>query len=94
VPDEVKGETPWAFVVLRPGVEGTDNLKHELRERVCTALGKSFAPEKILFVHDLPKTRSAKILRRAIRSAILGRDPGDLSNLDNPQALREIMEFT
>jgi acetyl-CoA synthetase len=57
---------------------------------VVEALGKAFAPEQIKFVRELPKTRNAKILRRAIRAAALGQDPGDLSNLENPQALEEI----
>jgi acetyl-CoA synthetase len=47
-------------------------------------------PEAIKFVRELPKTRNAKILRRAIRAVAVGQEPGDLSNLENPQALEEI----
>lgn len=90
VPHELKGETIWCYVVLKPGYEPSDVLRRELRERVIEALGKSFAPEQIKFVRELPKTRNAKILRRAIRAKALGQDPGDLSNLENPQALEEI----
>ncbi len=90
VPHELKGEAIWCYVALRPGHEPNDALRKELRERVIEALGKSFAPEQIKFVQELPKTRNAKILRRAIRAAALGQEPGDLSNLENPQALEEI----
>jgi acetyl-CoA synthetase len=90
VPHELKGESIWCYVVLKPGYESSYTLRKELRERVVEALGKAFAPEQIKFVRELPKTRNAKILRRAIRAAALGQDPGDLSNLENPQALEEI----
>jgi acetyl-CoA synthetase len=90
VPDEVKGEKVWCFAVLKPGVEATDELRDELRALVESGLGKSFRPDRIRFVSALPKTRSAKILRRAVRAAALGQDPGDLSSLENPAALEEI----
>ena len=53
-------------------------------------LGKAFAPDRVLFVSALPKTRSAKVVRRAVRARALGEDPGDLSTLENPEALEEI----
>ena len=53
-------------------------------------LGKAFAPERVLWVSALPKTRSAKIVRRAVRAKALGYDPGDLSSLENPETLEEI----
>ncbi len=90
VPDEVKGEKVWCFAVLKPGVEPDDALRDELRAIVEKALGKAFRPDAIRFVSALPKTRSAKILRRAVRAAALGEDPGDLSSLENPAALEEI----
>ncbi len=92
VPHELKGEAIWCYAVLRPGYEPNDALRKELRERVIEALGKSFAPEQIKFVQELPKTRNAKILRRAIRAKVLGQELGDLSNLENPQALEEIAQ--
>ena len=57
---------------------------------VADQLGKSFAPSNVLFVDELPKTRSAKIVRRAIRAAATGEDPGDLSSLENPGSLDSI----
>jgi acetyl-CoA synthetase len=90
VPHEVKGETAWVFCALVPGAEPSDELAAELRRLAAAALGKAFAPERVLFVSALPKTRSAKIVRRAVRAKALGTDPGDLSSLENPETLEEI----
>ncbi len=90
VPHELKGEMIWVYAVLKPEVEPTDALREELKRLVVEKLGKAFAPERVQFVKELPKTRNAKILRRAVRAVALGKDPGDLSNLENPQALEEI----
>jgi acetyl-CoA synthetase len=87
VPHALKGETIWCFVVLKPGVEADRKLATELRNVVADHLGRSFLPSKVVFVPELPKTRSAKIVRRAIRAAALGEDPGDLSSLEDPGAL-------
>jgi acetyl-CoA synthetase len=57
---------------------------------VADHLGRSFLPSKVVIVPELPKTRSAKIVRRAIRAAALGEDPGDLSSLENPDSLEPI----
>jgi acetyl-CoA synthetase len=57
---------------------------------VAAALGKAFAPERVVWVDALPKTRSAKIVRRAVRARVLGEDPGDLSSLENPESLEGI----
>jgi acetyl-CoA synthetase len=89
MPDEVKGEQVWCFVVAKPGMEPDPE---ELRRTVGDHLGKSFAPARIVLVPELPKTRSAKIVRRAIRAAAMGQDPGDLSSVENPQALDAIRE--
>jgi acetyl-CoA synthetase len=90
VPHEVKGETAWIFCALVPGAVPSEELVLELRGLVTADLGKAFAPERILFVPSLPKTRSAKIVRRAVRAKALGVDPGDISALENPEALAEI----
>jgi acetyl-CoA synthetase len=87
VPHEVKGEVPWLFCVLKPGAEATGE---EIVEAVAHELGKAFAPARVVFVPSLPKTRSAKIVRRAVRATALGSDPGDLSTLENPESLEEI----
>jgi acetyl-CoA synthetase len=90
VPDEVKGEQIWCFVVTKPGAEQDDALAAELAGVVVDHMGSSFRPKRILFVAELPKTRSAKIVRRALRAAAVGDDPGDLSSLENPAALDAI----
>src|SRR6185312_4450012 len=87
VPHEVKGETAWIFVALKPGAEED---AAGIKAAVAASLGKAFAPERVLFVSALPKTRSAKIVRRAVRAKALGSDPGDLSSLENPETLEEI----
>ena len=92
IPDKVKGEVIWCFVVMRSGVKGTDSLSNELRTVVADQLGKSFKPSRVLFVDELPRTRSAKIVRRAIRATAIGEDPGDLSSLENPGALDGIRD--
>ena len=89
-PDPVKGEAVWCFVVLKPGHEPSRALALELTGTVTEHLGKSFKPARVLFVEELPKTRSAKIVRRALRAAVAGEDPGDLSSLENPGALEAI----
>jgi len=90
VPHEVKGEAAWIFCALVPDAVPSEELVVELRGLVTADLGKAFAPERILFVPALPKTRSAKIVRRAVRAKALGADPGDVSSLENPEALAEI----
>jgi acetyl-CoA synthetase len=86
VPHDVKGEAIWCFVILHSGIEPSDTIRSEIRDRVVASLGKSFAPDQVRFVNDLPRTRSAKILRRAIRAFVLNEDPGDLTTLENPGA--------
>jgi len=90
IPDEVKGEAIWCFVVARPGRETDQGLSDELAGAVAEHLGKAFRPSRVVFVDELPKTRSAKIVRRALRAIALGKDPGDLSSLENPAALESI----
>jgi acetyl-CoA synthetase len=90
VPDDLKGETIVCFVVLRPGHEPTDTLRASVRDAAIARLGKALAPEAVYVVGDLPKTRNAKVMRRVIRAKALGQDPGDISSLENPQAVDEI----
>ena len=90
IPHEVKGEVAWLFCIASPGAEAGDELAREVGDLVSGALGKAFRPDRVVFVSALPKTRSAKIMRRAVRAKALGADPGDLSSLENPEALDEI----
>ncbi|HET7011883.1 MAG TPA: AMP-binding protein [Anaerolineales bacterium] len=90
VPDPVKGTQVVCFCVLQAGVPPSAALKADLRGRLITELGKALAPKEVIFVPDLPKTRNAKIMRRMIRSAYLGEEPGDVSSLVNPESLEAI----
>ncbi len=87
VPHAVKGEVAWIFCVPRQGEQPDDA---RVADAVAEALGKAFKPDRILWVAALPKTRSAKIVRRAVKARVLGKDPGDLSSLENPESLDEI----
>jgi len=88
IPHEVKGEVAWIFCV--PTGDARDDAR--VATAVTDALGKAFRPDRIVWVGALPKTRSAKIVRRAVRARALGEDPGDLSTLENPEALEEIAD--
>lgn len=95
VPHEVKGSELVLFVVLKADGEGEkrmEQIRAELRAMVLEEMGKAMAPKAILFVSDLPKTRNAKIMRRVIRAAYLGQEPGDTSSLVNPEAVSEVQK--
>ena len=93
VPHPVKGEAVWCFAVTRPNAD-REGLEAELVDLVAEHLGKAFRPSRVVLVDELPRTRSAKIVRRAIRAAVSGEDPGDLSSLENPGALDAIRRAT
>ncbi len=97
VPDEAKGTAMVAFCVLgNAGILPAEDaakmaaFQSELKALVARDMGKPLAPSKIHFVSALPKTRNAKVMRRVLRSAYLGEDPGDLSALEDPQTVDEI----
>jgi acetyl-CoA synthetase len=90
VPDAVKGDVVVVFVVARSGADESEALRAELFAVTARMMGKSLRPKAILFVDDVPKTRSQKIMRRVGRARYLGLDLGDLSSLDNPASLAAI----
>ncbi len=90
VPHEVKGEAVVVFCVLNAEPEDPDALKEELRALVSKQMGKPLAPKAVEFVAAIPQTRNAKVMRRVIKAAYLGQDPGDLSALVNPEAVEAI----
>ena len=92
VPHEIKGEVAWLVCVPGPGVEGSVELRDAIGEGVARELGRAFRPERILFVEALPHTRSQKIVRRAVKAAVLGQDTGDISSVENPESLDAIRE--
>jgi acetyl-CoA synthetase len=80
------------FAMLRPGIGPSETLRAEISDLVAHQMGKALKPERVVFAADLSKTRSAKITRRVIRATHLGKDPGNLSSLDNPGGVRAIAE--
>ena len=90
VPDPIKGSALVLVCVAKPGAAVNAALEEELVRAVTHGLGTPFRPKAVLFVPDLPKTRNLKIMRRVIRAAYLGENPGDLSSLVNPESIGEI----
>jgi propionyl-CoA synthetase len=95
VADALKGQVAMAFVVPKAGDAVTDadvalKLEGEIMKRVADQLGALARPARVRFVTGLPKTRSGKLLRRAIQAVCEGRDPGDLTTIDDPVTLQKI----
>lgn len=90
VPDPVKGSALVLVCSPKPGVPPSSGLEQELARAVTHGLGTPFSPKAVILVGDLPKTRNLKIMRRVIRAAYLGEDPGDLSALVNPESIAEL----
>ncbi|WP_135825406.1 AMP-binding protein [Halorussus ruber] len=90
VPDDTTGQAVVSYVILEDGFEVSDSLREELREQVGEELGKPFKPREVLFVSEFPKTQSGKIIRRAIEATYTGEDLGDMSSIENPEALDKL----
>ncbi|MBS3773364.1 MAG: acetate--CoA ligase [Candidatus Thermoplasmatota archaeon] len=90
VPHEVKGQVPFAYVVLRGGYEGSDDLKKDLIRHVSKVIGPTARPSDVLFVEDLPKTRSGKIMRRILKNIASGGEIGNVTTLKNPEIVDDI----
>jgi len=98
VADQLKGQVAMAFVVAKDaGLLGDEaaclKLEGEIMKLVDRDLGAVARPSRVRFVTTLPKTRSGKLLRRAIQSVCEGRDPGDLTTMDDPAALQQIRDL-
>ena len=98
VADNLKGQVAMAFAVLKDGALLNDaaallKLEGEIMKVVDNSLGAVARPARVRFVTVLPKTRSGKLLRRAIQAVCEGRDPGDLTTMDDPTALLQISEL-
>ena len=82
-PDKVNMEVVKAFVALKPGFKGDDDLELEIMNFIRKKLSPLAMPQEIEFVKSLPKTRSGKIMRRVLRAQEFGEPIGDLSTLEN-----------
>ena len=88
--DPVKMEVPVAFVVLKAGYEPSAELKKELSNHVRKTIGPIAVPDKIYFVTKLPKTRSAKIMRRVMKAVVENRTIGDVTTLEDETSVEEM----
>jgi len=93
IPHEIKGETIYAFVILRDGYQPSEELEKELKQHVRKVIGPIATPEFIQFVSGLPKTRSGKIMRRILRKIATGQyeDLGDTSTLADPSVVEDLI---
>jgi acetyl-CoA synthetase len=91
VPHETKGDAIVVFAIPIPGAEVTPESADAVRRFIGDQLGAALRPERVVFVSDLPRTRNAKIMRRVARAAWLGIPPGEMSALENPAAIEEIV---
>jgi len=97
VADQLKGQVAMAFAVVKDTSALTDDparlkLEGEVMKLVDEQLGAVARPARVRFVTVLPKTRSGKLLRRAIQAVCEGRDPGDLTTIEDPTALQQIKD--
>ena len=90
--DDLTGQAIAAFVTLRGGYEGSDELHDELRNHVGTKIGAIAKPRSIIFTPDLPKTRSGKIMRRLLRDISDHKDLGDVTTLANAEIVQAIAD--
>jgi acetyl-CoA synthetase len=87
---EIKGQGISAFVTLKEGIQASDKLKDELKNHVSTKIGSIAKPDDIFFTAELPKTRSAKIMRRLLRDIAEGRVLGDTTTLADPTVIAKL----
>tara|TARA_R110000782_G_scaffold266956_4_gene361850 strand:+ start:1281 stop:3236 length:1956 start_codon:yes stop_codon:yes gene_type:complete len=87
VNDELGGSVIVCVCVPKNASEDETELGQELIDAVINKMGKAYKPKQIIFVKDLPKTRTMKIMRRVVKAILLSQEPGDLSSMVNPEAI-------
>ncbi|MCK4650872.1 acetate--CoA ligase [Candidatus Babeliales bacterium] len=92
IPDNIKGDGFVVFAVIRNGFDNKNNLKEQVILNFRNQIGAFVKPKNVYFVNSLPKTRSGKILRRVLRSIVLGESLGDITTLENEACLDEIKD--
>ena len=85
-----KGEVPDAYVILREGIEASDLIRDEINKSVENGIGKFARPANVIFVEDLPKTRSGKIMRRLLEDISNNEELGDTTTLSDPTVAEKI----
>ncbi len=90
--DPTTGQAIVGYVILRGGVEASDELREEIRQHVAVKLGAIARPKAVILVADLPKTRSGKIMRRLLRDVVEGRELGDTTTLADATVVEAIRE--
>ena len=91
-PHDLKGEVPVAFVLLKAGIEHSEEMKKDLIKTVDSIIGPTARPEEIIFVDDVPKTRSGKIMRRVLKALVCNEPVGNLTALRNPECVDHLKE--
>ena len=92
-PHEIKGEVPVVFAVLKPGATPSPQLEEEIKKIVRQRIGPTATPEQVVFVPDLPKTRSGKIMRRILKALLTGSPVGDTTTLVNPEVVETLKQI-
>jgi len=92
-PHDLKGEVPVAFVLLKAGITPSEEIKKELMGTVTKVIGPTGRPDEIVFVEDVPKTRSGKIMRRVLKALVRNEPIGDITTLQNPDSVDHLKEM-
>ena len=92
-PHDVKGEVPVAFVLLRGGIQPSEEIEKELMATVNQVIGPTGRPDQIIFAPDVPKTRSGKIMRRVLKALVRHEPVGDLTTLQNPESVDRLKKL-
>jgi len=92
-PHDLKGEVPIAFVLLRGGIQASEEIRKELMATVNQVIGPTGRPDEIIFAPDVPKTRSGKIMRRVLKALVRHEPVGDLTTLQNPESVDRLKKL-
>jgi acetyl-CoA synthetase len=93
VADDIKGKVPDLYVVLKPGFNATAGLEKKITDGLVKEIGPIAKPRKVWIVHDMPKTRSGKIMRRVLGAISNNKGVGDITTLANPEIVEEIKKM-
>lgn len=92
--DELRGEVIYCYVILRSGMQATEELRKELVNHVALNIGPFARPKQVIFTDDLPKTRSGKIMRRVLKAIVNEGNTGDVTTLQNPDIVEILRQRT